>query len=527
MNRSIRRGVSIMSRRRQHNMRSFKGYLGRKPDAEALQELLDMYVPSIMEYLEAADAPVKEGLGTFSSKVTTGKSPTELASLLDLELPDKSTMTAPAIKKSVKDVLRYSVLTSSPRYHDKLYAGAEPVGMFGELLAAVTNTNIHTFASAPVFIHMELALLKRLREIIGFPETGDGIMTPGGSYANLLAMYVARERACPGTMMKGILANDQPARLAAFTSTQAHYSIDRAAALLGIGRDSVFKVETDARGAMKPAALDAALEAAVKDGFTPFFINATAGTTVTGAFDPLEDLAKVADEWNLKVYGLVQPEHDPQRPVLWLHVDGAWGGSAVFVDDQQRPDIAGLLKGLPEVDSFVLNPHKMLGVPLQCSALLLKHPTLLRDVCASNADYLFHGDGSNDVNDYDVGDKTMQCGRKPDALKFFLSWKYLGRKGFGDRVTNAFDMAAKLSDMITHDEAFHLVAPVTSTNVCFWYLPEKDGLRSSFRKKMDERSAALASDEVEVNDETSMHSLSECVKELDTDIGDVTKTIQR
>ncbi|NXY80464.1 CSAD decarboxylase, partial [Glareola pratincola] len=236
---------------------------------------------------------------------------------------------------------------------------------------------------------------------------------------------------------------------------QSHYSIQKGAAFLGIGTDNVHLVATDQRGKMVPEELEKEIRRAKAEGAEPFFVCATCGTTVLGAFDPLGSIADIC-----------------QRHGLWLHVDAAWGGSALL-SPKHRHLLAGIERRVtlpstdpplktgsklpvsgpsphsrghhrvcpplsPRADSVAWNPHKMLAVGLQCSAFLLRDASGLLQRChGAGATYLFQPDKFYDVA-YDTGDKTPQCGRRVDCLKLWLLWKAAGTQGLARRVERAF-----------------------------------------------------------------------------------------
>lgn len=276
-----------------------------------------------------------------------------------------------------------------------LYAGVEEAGIAGELITAVCNTSMATFEVAPVFSIIESDLLTHMRRLAGLPvENGDGVFCPGGSMSNFYAMLCARYVACPDSKENGIVGGEQ---LVAFTSRAAHYSTKRAAYVLGYGTKGCVAIDTDEYGRMIPSKLREAVEEAIKSGKKPFFVSATSCTTVEGAFDPLDEIADIC-----KTHG------------LWFHIDAAYGGSALLSSVHRQ-----LMKGSDRADSITWNPHKLLGIPLQCSALLLRQKALLQKVMSMGAKYIFHDHDDEDstAGQYDTGDKSLQCGRKVDALK--------------------------------------------------------------------------------------------------------------
>uniref|UniRef100_A0A8C8WKV8 Cysteine sulfinic acid decarboxylase n=1 Tax=Panthera leo TaxID=9689 RepID=A0A8C8WKV8_PANLE len=242
---------------------------------------------------------------------------------------------------------------------------------------------------------------------------------------------------------------DEVIRKGTSASEKCHYSIKKGAAFLGLGTDSVWIVKTDERGKMMPEDLERQISLAEAEGSVPFLVSATSGTTVLGAFDPLEAIADVC-----------------QRHGLWLHVDAAWGGSVLLSQTHRH-----LLDGIQRADSVAWNPHKLLAAGLQCSALLLRDTSnLLRRCHGSQASYLFQQDKFYDVA-LDTGDKVVQCGRRVDCLKLWLMWKAQGGQGLERRVDRAFALAWYLVEELKKREGFELVIEPEFVNVCFWFVP--------------------------------------------------------
>ena len=209
---------------------------------------------------------------------------------------------------------------------------------------------------------------------------------------------------------------------------------------------------------MIPAKLAELIEKALSEGRSPFYVNATAGTTVMGSFDPFWDIATICDKYN-----------------LWLHVDASWGGSFAFSERQRHK-----LAFVERANSIAINPHKMLGVPLTCSFLIGAD---LRQFHRSNtlpAGYLFHDNEENDDTDshevWDLADLTLQCGRRADSLKLFLSWTYYGTEGYGEQIDSACDVAAHLATLIAKSPSYILVSenPPPCLQICFYYAPGKE-----------------------------------------------------
>ncbi len=369
--------------------------------------------------------------------------PDELRERLDLSLPRDGRPLADLVS-DMEQVLAWSVRTGHPRFLNQLFGGYDPAAILGEWITALVNTSMYTYEAAPVATLMEMELIGRMNRLVGFPR-GEGIFAPGGSSSNLMAVLAARHRAFPHVKKEGHRVGERPVL---FLSTEAHYSVQRAASILGLGTDAAVEVPCDAEGRMLPDALDLALDEATRRGDTPFFVAATAGTTVAGAFDPVDALADVTE-----------------RHGVWLHVDASLGGTVLFSERHRA-----LMRGVERADSVTWNPHKMMGVPLACSATLMREPGTLRAANGLNADYLFHG--QSDAC-HDLGDLSLQCGRRVDAIKLWFSWQAHGDDGYARRVDGFFRSAAAFRDAVVAREGFELAREPQSVNVCFRYVPTR------------------------------------------------------
>lgn len=221
--------------------------------------------------------------------------------------------------------------------------------------------------------------------------------------------------------------------------------------MCGIGTDNVWSVPIDAQGRIIPSELSKLVQKAKDEGKTPFYVNATAGTTVLGSFDPFKEISEICKKHN-----------------LWLHVDGSWGGSAIFSSKQKHK-----LAGVELADSLAVNPHKMMGVPITCSFLLGPDLTKFHKANTLPAGYLFHQE-NNGGEVWDLADLTLQCGRRGDSLKLALAWIYYGSSGFEQQVDHAFSIASYFADQISQRKDFVLVSenPPPCLQVCFYYAKE-------------------------------------------------------
>ncbi|XP_052332420.1 glutamate decarboxylase 1b isoform X2 [Oncorhynchus keta] len=347
-----------------------------------------------------------------------------------------------------RDTLKYGVRTGHPRFFNQLSTGLDIIGLAGEWLTSTANTNMFTYEIAPVFVLMEQLTLKKMREMIGWPSgEGDGIFSPGGAISNMYSVMIARYKYFPEVKTKGMAAAP---RLVLFTSEHSHYSIKKAGAALGFGSENVVLLSTDERGRVIPADLEAKILDVKQKGYHPLFVNATAGSTVYGAFDPINEIADICEKYD-----------------MWLHVDGAWGGGLLMSRKHRHK-----FSGVERANSVTWNPHKMMGVPLQCSAILVREKGILAGCNSMCAGYLFQPDKQYDVS-YDTGDKAIQCGRHVDIFKFWLMWKAKGTIGFEQHIDKCLDLSQYLYDKIRNRQGYEMVfqGVPQHTNVCFWYIP--------------------------------------------------------
>ncbi len=371
------------------------------------------------------------------------RSPAQLAALLDLERKTGEGDWE-QIFAWIKQYLHYGVNTSHPAFVNRMWAGANLPSILGDMVAALSNTSACTYESAPVSTLLEKYMIRQMLELVGFVD-GEGQMTTGSSNANMIAMMCARNLAGRRVKERGLFGQRE---LYGFVNSDAHYSMEKAANILGIGSDHLIRIPVNSRGEMESGALEAELERVVAAGGVPFFIAATAGTTVRGAYDPIEPLLSLREKYR-----------------FWLHVDGAWGGAAVMSDSLR----ARFLPGLSRADSFTCDFHKMLGSALMCNVLLLNHShgRFGEVLGGGDGSYLFRD--TEDIEVTDLGTTSLQCGRRVDSLKWFLDWKYYGKSGFGRRIETYLELCEYAEAQVHRCPELELVAPRVSFNICFRY----------------------------------------------------------
>jgi len=397
------------------------------------ERFLDDVLARVKSFLEVSQT---------ETSIRLAESSESLHRTTDLKLPLEGRGLDAALD-DIESVLRHSVRTTAPGFMNPLWGGLSIASIAGELVTAATNTAMYTYEIAPIATLIESTILKRMAELAEF-GTSQGTLTTGGSNGNLLGMLCARQAKIPLSSHSGF----DGTKMVAFVSEESHYSFVIASNVIGIGHSNLIKVRCNEDGQMLPEALDEEIQRALANGQIPFAVLATSGTTVRGSFDPLRDIAAIAHK------------HE-----LWMHVDAAWGGSCLFSSRYRS-----LMDGIELADSFCWDAHKMMGIPLICSAFIVKDAEVLRTVCSNGqtAHYLYHDTGA----DVDLGRFSLQCGRRNDALKLWLAWREIGDAGWASMLERFMDLGDYLQRRVESHNALEMVSDRMWTNVCFRYVGE-------------------------------------------------------
>jgi len=361
----------------------------------------------------------------------------ELFDSLDLELTEEGSPSS-EFEEALKDLVMKTPRTGTNAFFNQLFGGRNEHAILGELLAVMLNNSMYTYKAAGPQIGVEKVILRKVCDLIGWDTKSDGTLAPGGSMTNYMAMVMARDASNKDVRYEGVTE-----QMTVYTSIESHYSIPKNAAFMGIGRDQVRKVPTNAKGEMDMAALAEMIEKDISDGFIPIMVNCTAGTTVLGAFDDIKVAKEICEKHN-----------------IWLHVDGAYCGSVLFSESYKH-----LIDGVELVDSFSFNAHKMLGTPLSCSIVVVKNKEYLLQSFSNDASYLYQ----TDHDEFNLGKMSLQCGRRNDALKFWTLWKSVGTKGLQQIVDQQFMLADVALDYIRNHSDYTLYSYDESVSVCFNY----------------------------------------------------------
>jgi aromatic-L-amino-acid/L-tryptophan decarboxylase len=331
------------------------------------------------------------------------------------------------------DVLPFASVTGHPRYFAFIPGCPTWPASLGDLIASVSNIENSSWLESAGPSELELVVLDWFKEWIGYPAEAEGVLVSGGSAANMTALACAREA------MLGAMSE----RVVAYVSDQAHSSVARAARVLGFRPEQVRVLPTDERFRMRPDALVDAMDADMRAGLRPLFVSASAGSTNTGAVDPLPELAEICKERG-----------------AWLHVDGAYGGFATLTGRGRR-----LLQGIELADSVTLDPHKWLYQPFECGCLLVRRGHYLREAFEITPDYL--KDTEVLAREVNFADRGVQLSRMCRALKLWVSLKYFGVAAFRMAIDRSLDLAREAQARIENSGKLELLVPATLGVVCF------------------------------------------------------------
>ncbi|HYW73136.1 MAG TPA: aminotransferase class I/II-fold pyridoxal phosphate-dependent enzyme [Pyrinomonadaceae bacterium] len=419
---------------------------------EDLQALAKAFTDLANEYFDSvAERPVFTSASGESLRARFDEPPPAAAESLAKLIAD------------CRDVVAGSRHNGHPRFFGYVASPSTPVGAFADLFTSALNASVTSWRSAPAGTQIEQTVARWLGALIGYDDDAHGLLTSGGSMANLTALLIAhRSRSSATVSAAGIQNHD--ARMTLYASDQVHFSILKAADILGLGHESVRLAPTDDRFSVDVAALRAAIERDREQGLKPFCVVGSAGTAATGAVDSLNELAQLAREFD-----------------LWFHVDGAYGGPAAMV-----PDRKPMFTGLALADSVSLDPHKWLYTPLDCGCLLFRDPARARKAFMTEADYVKVLEFAN-LESFAFWDYGIELSRRFRALKVWLTLKYYGAARIAAAIADDMAMANYMAEEVVKDPRLELLAPVQLSICCFRYVPERLRARLNAAATAEER----------------------------------------
>jgi len=359
---------------------------------------------------------------------------------LEAPLPEEAGDTEAALQDAAR-ILDASISPSRPLYLGYIGSTGLEIGVLASALAATYDANLAVAAGGADLV--EEQTLRWLAGFVGFPYA-EGAFTSGGMTSNLTALLAAREQALPGCRVDGL--GDR--RAAVYCSAEAHHSVVRAVEVCGLGSSAVRLISIDEAHRMRPEALDESLSSDIAAGVVPVAVVATAGTTLTGAVDPLDAVADICT-----------------RHGVWLHIDGAYG-----LPGAAAPTTAPLFAGLERADSAAIDAHKWLGVQKSCSAVLLRERGRLQAAFGHEERYMLHeGDLANPV------DRTLEYSRPLRSLRLWMAFRVHGAARYRAWIENTLTNARLFAESLRDSSEFELLHDPMLSTVCFRHVPAGTG----------------------------------------------------
>ena len=401
-------------------------------------EMLDPTPDEIGDWGNSVIQLMAEYLGGLRDhKVYRHISSRDIRDSLDPALPTKGTDFDALLKVFRENIIPFSRQNAHPRMFGYVQSPGTPLAAFADLLASTLNANLTVWRSAPAPVELERLTIDWIRQILGFNAQAGGLFVSGGSMANLAAIAAARQA-----------KDDSSGRLRIYASSETHFSIAKAAALLGIGRENVRLVDVDECFKIRVDDLVAKITADLEAGYLPFCVVANAGTVNTGAVDPLAEIREIADRFQ-----------------LWMHVDGSYGAFAVLAKSARK-----FFAGLKRADSIALDPHKWLYLPVDVGCVIYRAPEIARAAFAHEAEYTrIIGEKADEA--FAFWDYGPELSRRFRALKVWMLLKGVGLDSLGEAIESNLACARYLESMVRASDDFEMVAPVELSIFCFRHVP--------------------------------------------------------
>ena len=381
---------------------------------------------------------------------------------LKAQLPTSPPEHGESMDRIVADLDKLIVPALTHWCHPSFYAyfatSTSGPGILGELLTAAFDNKAMLWRTSPASTELEEVALDWLRQMMGLDAGLTGIIYDTASVSSMHAIAAAREGVEQRIREEGMSGRPDLPLLRVYESEQAHSSIEKGVITLGLGQRGLRKIPTDSEFRMDPKALAAAIKEDKRDGYIPFCIVATVGTTSTSSIDPLREIIPIGEEH-----------------AMWLHVDAAYAGSAAIV-----PEFRHILDGCERADSIVVNPHKWLFTPFDLSVLYCRHMDLLRRAFSLVPEYLRTPEQEKVRSGSDYG---VQLGRRFRALKLWMVIRYFGHEGLAARIREHCRLARLFASWIEESPDWELLAPVPLGLVCFRARPKREGESESERER--------------------------------------------
>jgi len=382
-----------------------------------------------------------------SRRVTPESTPAELEQLFNEPLPEKGIALDEILARFRRDIAPNAMGVPSPRYYGQFNPTPLPIGVWADVLSSMLNQNAGAWRNGPSSAMMEARVLRWLCELLDYGPRSFGTLASGGSEANLIALKCARDSVNKSIKARGV--RTVPGEMVFYASEQCHYSIDKSADILGLGRESLRKIPSDDRFHIRVDVLRDEIRHDRDEGRLPACIVGVAGTTSTGVIDPIEELAEIARENK-----------------CWYHVDAAYGGPLAF-----SPNHKDKLQGIALADSITFDPHKWMFVPFACGATLVRDgASVLREAFDMTPEYLSEDRGGSDV-EFDFFRYGQMGTRRFNALKLWMAIKFMGREGYQKTVERHIELTRYFASRVDQLLDFKRVGEVETAVCCLRFLP--------------------------------------------------------
>jgi glutamate/tyrosine decarboxylase-like PLP-dependent enzyme len=380
--------------------------------------------------------------------LTSSATPADLKLLFDEPLPLAGMPAEEILEQFARDVAPHAMQISSPRYFGQFNPTPLAIGVWADALCSALNQNAGAWRNGPTSAIIEAQVISWLCGLVGYGSNAFGVLASGGSEANLIALKCARDKASSEICARGVRA--VTGEMTVYASEQCHFSVEKSLDILGLGRESLRKIDTDERFHIRLDLLREAIEKDRREGRIPFCIIGMAGATSTGVIDPLPELAAIARENN-----------------CWFHADAAYGGGLAFSDKHKDK-----LKGIEQANSITFDPHKWMFVPFACGTTLVRDGgNVLRDSFDISPEYLSEDRGGADVQ-YDFFRYGQMGTRRFNSLKLWMAFKFMGKRGYAEAVDRHIELTHYLAERLDELPDFERTGEIETAVCCFRYLPE-------------------------------------------------------
>lgn len=420
-------------------------------DAETFRQLGHALVDKLATHLEKCHTPDGD------MRVMTWQAPREKLKNWPTDFRAEPTS---ELEPFLDQLFHEAIQLHHPRFVGHQVSTPLPLASLLDFVADVLNNSMAVYEMGPAGTAIEINLVKWMGKQFGYDDSCGGVLTSGGTMGNLTALLAARQAKAGFDVWTQGIPNAKD--FAFLVSEECHYSIARAVKIMGFGRDAIIPIASDGNFRMSVADLKSQFQKSKANGKRVLAVVASASSTATGAYDPLEDIGRFCQAEN-----------------LWFHIDGAHGAAAILSDKYRE-----LLKGAELADSLVWDAHKMSLMPALVTAVIFRKDEDSYKAFAQDAPYLLD---EGDIRSFNQAERTLECTKRMMALKVYGSLKLLGTRVFAEHIDHSFDLARAFAKLIRETADFEVATEPQANIVCFRYLQEGRPAPDSVQAKIRER----------------------------------------